>query len=86
MTRRYIINFDNTNEEYNFNGVNYTVESQFEKPDILHFYDNNHFRNRIQKYLTGDFSDLQVFEYGNKIESGYRCSTVVKEDYYAVEK
>jgi len=40
--------------------------------------DNNHFKHRIQKYLTGDFAELQEFENGNKIENGYRCSTVGK--------
>ena len=80
MTSRYITNFSNENKKYRFNGVTYTVESRFEKPNIIHFADNNHFKHRIQKFLTGDFAELQGFENGNKIESGYRCSTVGKED------
>ena len=74
MTKRYITNFSNENKKYCFNGVTYTVESRFEKPNIIHF------KHRIQKYFTGDFAELQGFENGNKIESGYRCSTVGKED------
>ena len=49
MTRRCITNFDNTSEEYSFSGVEHTVEFRFEKPDILHFVDNNHLKYRAKK-------------------------------------
>ncbi len=68
-------------KKYCFNGVTYTVESHFEKPDMIHFADNNCLKHCIQKYLTGDFAELQGFEKGNTIDNGYKCSTVGKTSY-----
>ena len=80
MTKRHITNFSNKNKKYCFNGVTYTAESRFEKSDIIHFVDNNHFKHRIQKYLTGDFAELSFDSINDKMTDEYDCSTVGKED------
>ncbi len=80
MTKRYITNFSSENKKYCFNGVAYTVESRFEKPNIIHLADNNHFKHRIQKYLTGDFAELSFDSINDKMTDEYDRSTVGKED------
>ena len=60
------------NNIYKVNGVSYEVESRFSK--------TNDFKDKLGRYLTGEFTDLKLYQQEDKIEEDSVCTTAGKED------
>ncbi|MCD7873177.1 MAG: hypothetical protein LUG21_07790 [Clostridiales bacterium] len=78
--KRQIVNFGVGKSEYMINGVRYIVSNRFERIDIKNYNRNAHLKNRLGKYLTGDFAELPINNNDDKMTDEYDCSAVGKED------
>lgn len=74
LESKFIVGLDADNHEYSINGVKYVVSSCFQKP--FEKPKNPMMSERINDYLSGDFTELTVNSNSDTMAEEYVCSTV----------